>query len=412
MSGNGKHAADGSQGALTGIRVLDMSIFQNGPFAGVMLGDMGADVIKIEHPKEGDPARNVRLVAGTDGDDFKIYFETMNRNKRGMTLDLKHPQGQEVFHTLVQQADVVLQNWRLGVAQRLGADYDSLRKVNPRIIRAANTGFGALGPDADMPVFDQIGQARSGFTHVMADPDGTPSAVGTVGFADQMGAIIVAYSVTMALLARERFGMGQNIETSQLGAMMFLMQSGIHQSFMGNFQPRRLPRSKITNPLSTTYRGADGKWLSMGGVQGDRFWPELAKLLAIEELVEDPRYNSMEARAAHSEELVRIMDGSFKEKPRDVWVGLLRKAGIVVGPVQEFAELWTDPQCVANGYLAELEHPTRGTLREVGVPVTLGATPGRPRHVAPEFGQHTEEVLLEHGYTWEQIAALREAGAI
>ena len=409
MSGNGKNGADGP---LTGIRVLDLSIFQNGPFAGVMLADMGADVIKIEHPKDGDPARNVRLVAGTDGDDFKIYFETMNRNKRAITLDLKHPQGREVFYTLVKQADVVLQNWRLGVAKRLGVDYESLRQVNPRIIRAANTGFGPLGPDADMPVFDGIGQARSGFVHVLADPDGTPSAVGNIGFADQMGAIIVAYSVTMALLARERYGMGQNIETSQLGAMMFLMQSGIHQAFMGNFQPRRLPRSKITNPLSNCYQASDGAWLSMAGVQSDRYWPDLAKLTGTEGLVNDPRFNTLEARAANSEELVRLMDAAFLQKPRDEWVRLLRQVGIVVGPVQTFADLWTDPQCVANGYLAELEHPTRGTLREVGVPVSLSATPGKPRHVAPEFGQHTEEVLLEYGYTWEQIEALREAGAI
>ncbi len=401
-----------TRGPLSGIRILDLSIFQNGPFSTVMLSDMGADVIKIEHAEEGDPARTVRLVAGKDSDAFKIYFETMNRNKRAITLNLKHPKGQEVFRKLVENADVVVQNFRVGVAERLGIDYESLKRINPRIIRAANTGLGHRGPEATQPILDGIGQARSGFVHVMADPDGTPSNIGSIGFADQSGAMILAYAITLALLARERYGIGQNVETSQLGAMMFLMQSGIHQVFMGNQQPRRIPRSESKNPLSNTYKCADGEWVSMAAVQSDRWFGPIVKMLDREGLLEDPRFATLESRAECQDELVRIFDEAFAGMPREHWLGKLREIGMIMGPVQSYADLLTDPQCIANDYIVELEHPAVGTLKEVGTPIYFSETPGRPRSTAPEFGQHTEEVLLEHGYDWDEIEELRSAGAI
>jgi len=400
------------RGPLTGIRILDVSILQNGPFSTVMLSDMGADVIKIEHAQDGDPARNARLVPAFDSSVFNLYFETMNRNKRSVTLDLKNPKGYDVFKTLVKGADVVVQNFRVGVAQCLGIDYESLKAINPSIIRAANSGLGHRGTEATQPLLDGIGQARTGFTHVMSDPDGTSSNIGSIGFADPTGAIVMAYAITLALLARERYGIGQSIETSQLGAMMILMQSGIHQAFIGNHQPRRIPRGQTKNPLSNAYLCSDDKWITLAAVQSDRWFASVAKTLDREGLLEDPRFSTLELRQEHQQELISICDEAFAEHPREHWLEKLREVGMIMGPVQTFADLETDPQCIANDYIVELEHPTLGKLKEVGTPIYFSETPGRPRSTAPEFGQHTEEMLLEHGYMWEQIEGLRTAGAI
>ena len=414
MASNGHTPKGAEKGPLTGYLILDLSVFQNGPFSTVVLSDMGADVIKVEQPGEGDPARNITLVPTTDGDDFQIYFETMNRNKRSITIDLKNPKGREVFYKLVERADVVVENFRVGVAERLGVDYEALKKVNPKIIRAANSGLGPLGPEATAPLLDIVGQARAGFVSTFADPDGTPSYIGNgnFGFGDQTGALVLAHAITLALLARERFGVGQNVETSQLGALMMLMQSGIHQAFIGNQSPRRIQRTEITNPLANFYKCGDGKWITLGGFQADRYWPDMAKILGIGELTADPRFNSIPARAKNQAELIGILEEAFLKRACADWITELRKLNMIVGPVQRLPELWTDPQCIANDYLVELEHPGRGTLKEVGVTIRMSATPGRPRKVAPEFGEHTEEILLELGYDWEQIEALRSAAAV
>ncbi len=397
---------------LDGIRILDCSIFQNGPFSTVLLSDMGAEVIKIEDPVKGDPGRSVRLTGKAAKLGVNTYFETMNRNKKAITLNLKHPKGREAFYKMVKKADVVVQNFTLGVAEKLGIDYESLRKVNPRIIRAANTGFGHRGPDADMRVLDGIGQARSGFTYLMSDPDGTPANTGPLGLADQTGAIMLAYAISMALLARERFGVGQNVETSQLGSMMTLQALGIHKWTVSEEQGRRTQRTVATNPVSNTYRGSDGKWLCIMAPQADLYWPTVAKVAGRDDLLEDPRFSSIEARMKHSRELIALLDEAFAKRPIKEWIAELRKQKVPVGPVQNYADLTADPQCIANEYLVKVPHPAAGELLQVGVTPYLSKTPGRARHSAPEYGQHTEEVLLEHGYTWQDIEKMRTEGAI
>ena len=395
---------------LTGFRILDLTIFQNGPWATAMLADMGADVIKIEHPTLGDPGRHANLDPSPDAPD--IYFQTMNRNKRSMTLDLKSERGRQVFYRLVKRVDAVAQNFRVGVAEKLKADYETVRAVNPKIIYASISGFGSKGPDAREGVFDHLGQARSGFLNLMALPDGSIRFQAIAALADQMGAIYAAYAIMCAIAARERTGQGQHVETSQLGAMMALQALAIN-NFLGQRQLHGpADRMKSTNPLYNVYRCADGKWLSLGAVQPDRYWEAICGVIGMPHLVNDARFATLHARSTHARALIAILDGWFIGRSRDDCLKLFKSAGVLCAPVQDYAELERDPQVIANEYITTVEHPIHGSMKQVGIPAKLSATPGAIRAAAPQFGEHTEEVLLEFGYSWDEIASLRSDGVI
>lgn len=395
---------------LQGLRILDLTIFQNGPWATAMLADMGADVIKIEHPTLGDPGRHANLNPAPDAPD--IYFQTMNRNKRSMTLDLKSERGRQVFYRMAKDADAVTQNFRVGVAEKLGVGYGSVRAVNPRIIYASISGFGGKGPDAQEGVFDQLGQARSGFLSLMALPDGSIRFQAIAALADQMGAIYAAYAIMCAIAARERTGMGQHVETSQLGAMMALQALAINNVLGGRPMHRPADRLKSTNPLYNVYRCADGKWLSLGAVQPDRYWASICVVIGMPRLVSDARFATLDARAQNGRALIELLDGWFAVRKRDDCLKLFKAEGVLCAPVQDYTDLARDPQVIANDYTATVSHPIHGAMKQVGIPAKLSATPGEIRFAAPQFGQHTEEVLLEFGYSWEEIAALRSEGAI
>ena len=395
---------------LDGIRILELTIYQNGPWGGVMLSDMGASVIKIEDTVNGDPGRNTSLVPAGRG--INAYFETMNRNKRGITLDLKKPEGREVFYTLAKKSDVVIQNFRHGVVQKLGVDYETVKKLNSRIIYASVSGLGDQGPDAREAVLDPLGLARGGLMYHTC-MEGEEIFGRTQGaLADQTGAITLAYGVLLAIIARERDGVGQHVQVSQLGGQMILQALAINTYLMSGTMARARPRKQVTNPLLTTYPCGDGKWVALSCAQSDRFWPDVCNALGVNELRDDERFRGAAARAKNSAELVDGLQAAFAAHTRDEWIPILKRHGIFCAPVQSYADLPNDPQIQANNYLTTVQHPTLGTLRQVGIPIKLSETPGEVRGPAPEWGQHTEEVLLEHGYTWEQIAGLREKGAI
>ena len=396
---------------LDGIKILDLTQFQNGPWGTVMLSDMGAEVIKIEDPVNGDPARTLWLA--TEGPrPVSTYFETMNRNKKAMTLNLKAKEGQEVFYTMAKTADVITQNFRVGVADRLGVGYEAIKKINPKIVYGSVSGYGSKGPSAKEGVFDPLGQARGGLMNLLSvgDPEVTYKSAG--GIADQMGAVTLAFGVLLGLIARDRHGVGQHVEVSQLGGILILTGLAINTYLLGERLPMARPRRAATNPLFSTYKCSDDRWIALGGLQSDRYWPALCEVMGMEHLKDDPKFCDMKARIQSHEELVDTMDGIFATKPRDEWVESLRAVDFLCSPVQNYDELPNDPQIVANEYFAELQHPTAGTLHEVGVTIKLSETPGFPRHPAPEFGQNTEEVLQEYGYTWDQIVELRDKGAI
>ena len=399
---------------LDGIRVIDWTIWQQGPVASVMLGDLGADVIKIEERVGGDPGRGVLKAQGLDlRDRPNFYFEANNRNKRSLTVDLKKPAGVAIVQRLAERADVFVQNFRKGVAARLGLDAATLRAQNPRLVYASASGYGPEGPESGAPSFDYLGLARSGIMYSCGEPDDEPLAIAG-GIADQMGAIMLAYGIVTALLARERTGRGQEVDASHLGSMAWLQGLGLSARLMlGRALPRQARRF-ATNPLWNHYRCGDGLWLALSMLQPDRYWERFCAVLEIPEAAADARFKSMLDRMMNAGECIALLDQVFARRPRAEWLRRLAEGGdFIYSIINAVDDLPDDPQMQANGYVTAFEHPAFGPTQVVGLPVRLSDTPGSIRLPAPEFGQHTEAILTEVlGYSWEEIGRLREAEVI
>lgn len=399
---------------LEGIRVIDWTIWQQGPVATMMLADMGAEVIKIEHPVSGDPGRGIMkimgAVAGIPGG-RNFFFENNNRNKKSITVDVTKDDGREIIYRLAQHSDVFVQNFRKGVAEKLVLDYSTISRHNQRIIYANGTGFGSKGPDAEAPTYDLLGQARSGIMHSVEG--NTPYYI-VGGISDQAGAIMLAYGIVVALLGRNQFGIGQELDVSQLGAMIWLQNMNVASSVtIGAHYP---PHSRTTagNPLWNFYRCGDGKWLCLGMLQADRYWHDFCRALDTEHLEKDPRFANADERQKNCQSLIPVLDEVFASKSRDEWMKRLKESGdLIFTPINNVSDLSNDPQVVANEYLCDYDHPSYGRVKAVGVPIQLSRTPGALRSPAPEFGQHTTEVLREIcGYSWEEIESLRDRQVI
>ncbi|HPG26418.1 MAG TPA: CoA transferase [Myxococcota bacterium] len=400
---------------LEGLLVLDWTIWQQGSVCSAMLGDMGARVIKIEQRGTGDPGR---WLVGAGGVDTRgrpnWYFEANNRNKESIAIDLKRPEGREVVLALAEKADVFVQNFRLGVAARLGLDYESLKARNPRIIYASATGYGPEGAEATEPSFDHLGLARSGIMNAAGEPDMPPLAIAG-GIADQMGAIMLAYGVMNALVARERFGIGQAVDTSHLGSMAFLQGLSLSMKLMAGIAMPRSFRNQAGNPLWNHYRCADDQWIAFAMLQPDRYWADFCRVIERPELADDPRFAEMGARTANRAECCAILDEAFARRPREAWLRRLKEdpGDFIYTVVNSVDDLPEDPQVVANDYVVEIDHPQHGPTKMVGVPVGLSETPGSVRKPAPELGQDTELVLMDVlGWDFDRITALREKEAI
>jgi crotonobetainyl-CoA:carnitine CoA-transferase CaiB-like acyl-CoA transferase len=397
---------------LQGIRILDCTIWQQGPVATAMMGDLGAEVIKIEDRIGGDPARGVMKMWGVmarlpDGRNF--YLENNNRNKKGITLDLKKEKGRQILYKLVEKSDVFVHNYRLDVPAKLGCDYETLSKYNPKLIYVQSSGYGPKGPEALAPAFDYIGQARSGLMTAVGEV-GMPPLTVTGAPIDQMGATVTAYGILAALLARERLGVGQKVDVSMLGSAIWLQAENVASSLIFGYEYPRWTRSDTGNPLWNHYCCADGKWLVLAMPQSDRHWPALCRVLDIEDLRDDRRFDNMHNREQNAKELIAILDRVFATKTREDWLKLMKdERELIVTPVNSISDLKNDPQVIANEYIVDFDHPTLGAIKVVGVPIKLSKTPGSIRLPAPEFGQHTEEVLIDVlGYSWEEIAKLRD----
>ena len=405
-------------GPLAGIRILNWSQFTPSS-AGYILGDLGADVIKIEHPVQGDAYRGMNRMYGdamSMAGGRHAGFEAVNRNQRSITLDLKQEKGRAILYRLVEKTDVFFTNYTARVARELRADYESLSRRNPLLIYASSSTYGPEGPWAERRGFDQTAQARSGLMFAMGERE-LPEPVQTVsGVADQMGATVLVQGILAALVARERQGIGQQIDVSLLGSMLHLQAMGISvTSFRGKSWARHA-RKKARNPLTNHYRCADDKWLLFAEIQADRFWPQFCRALGLEELEHDPRFaTAMGGRREHSMELIEILDETLATKPRDEWVRIFeeQQAPFAYSPVHDYYEVLNDPQVLENDYVVDFDHPAAGKIKVMGYPVRFSKTPAQVKREAPEFGQHTEEVLLEDGqFTWEEIAALRDEGVI
>ena len=400
---------------LEGIRVIDWTIYQQGPVASAMLGDLGAEVIKIEEPQRGDPGRGMAGVMGISTNlpgGKNYYFETNNRNKKGITLDLKKPRALEIVRRLVERADVFVHNFRQGVEERLGVDYQTLCRYNPRLIYAVASGYGPQGPESRRPSVDPVGLARTGFMEANTNGSVPPYPQG--GLADQMGATMLAYGVLAALMARERFGVGQKLDVSHLGSMMWLQAMALHGCLLLGRELPKFRRERAANPMNNYYRCQDGRWLFLALMQPDRHWPNFCQALGRADLQEDPRFVTADKRRENREALIRILDEVFAQKTSQEWCQVLGNfEDFIFEVVRSLGEVPQDPQVLANEYITEFHHPTLGPVKMVNLPVKLSQTPGSLRLPAPELGQHTEEVLLEVcGYSWEDIARFREEEVI
>lgn len=399
---------------LDGIRVIDWTIWQQGPYSTALLGDLGAEVIKLE-TLEGDPGRAIFAVSGntTERGGKNFYFESNNRHKKSVTLDLKKPEAREIVYRLVAQSDVFVQNYRKGVAGRLGLDYQTLRQHNPKLIYATASGYGPEGPDSGEPSFDYLAQARSGIMNIAGiDSDEPLYLFG--GIADQMGAIMLCYGVITALLARERYGVGQEVNASHLGSMIALQGLNLSCRTIMGTEFRRNTRENSFNPLWNHYRCADGKWLTLGMIQADRYWKDLCNTLGVPELIDDPRFKNIKVRGTNCTALIEIFDRVFATKPRDEWMKLLKAGGdFIYTVVNKVSDLPDDQQVIANDYVVDYQHPGMGDMKLVGFPIRFSETPANPRGHAPELGQDTEMILTEMlGYSWEDVARLKESQVI
>jgi len=399
-------------GPLDGVRVVEMTMFQQGPVAGMRLGDMGADVIKIE-AKSGDPGRGFMKIIGamTGLKGYNYYFEHANRNKRSIVLDLKSKKGMEIFLKLIDTADVFLNNMSIEAPIKLGIGPHILMARNPRLIYAQASGWGRKGPDANDLSFDYTGIARSGMM-MSCGERGTPPAQILPGIGDEIGGLMCAWGITAALYAREKTGRGQMVDTSLMGsliAMLGLIMAA--PAMLGQEFPREI-RAAAGNPLYNHYRCKDDGWIAIAHLDPDRYWPKICKALDIEEVQHGPRFNSIEARGQNAKELVALLDKRFATRTRDEWVKILKEEGCIFTLIQTPLEVSNDPQAFANNYFINVRHPVWGKIKMVGFPWEFSETPASWRREAPAFGQHSGEILLELGYTMDDIANFKEEEVI
>jgi len=395
---------------LEGIRVLDMSRAQMGPYAGALLADMGADVVKVE-PKTGDFARGAFLTSWYPHGTPDCYCLAHNRGKRSLAIDYHNTKGKEAVLRLAEKSDVFLQNFRPGVPDRLGLGYKEVSARNPRVIYAHVSGYGRNGPLTFAPAFDLIGQAMGGIMTVTGDAEGPPTPVGAA-IADQAGAMMVTLGIMTALFVRERTGIGQELDVSMLDVQLALQTWEITHYLVTGKLPRKGGRGLGLIPgLWCIFPCKDDRWIAVAGSQDPR-WPGFCRALGAEHLEKDPRFETAEKREENRQELISVLDGIFQQRTAEEWMERLRKEDQIVGPVYNYAEITAHPHVQANDMLVTLDHPSGQKVKTVGNPIKLSKSPVEVRTAEPVLGQHTEEVLLELGYSWDEITSLRDEEVI
>jgi formyl-CoA transferase len=391
---------------LDGIRVIDLSRVLAGPYASLLLADMGAEVIKIEEPGRGDDTRAWPPFQGGEA----TYFMSVNRGKKSLTLDLKHAEGKAVLRKLIEGADVLLENFRPGTLERLGFGYAAARKLTPRLVYCSISGFGESGPEAGRPGYDLIVQGESGIMDITGFPDGPPVKVGN-SIADLAAGTMAAHGIVLALFARERTGEGQKVEIAMLEVMAALLTYHGQAYFATGKSPRRRGNQHPSIVPYEVFEAADG-YLTVG-VANNSLWTRFCQALERPELAADSRFDTEAKRVEQRETLVPLLGRIFATAPVAHWLARLAAAGVPAGKIKSVGEALESEHLGARGAIVSLAHPAAGAMRMVGPPIRLHATPGEAAAPAPLLGEHTDEILGKLlGYPAEAIRRLHDEGAV
>jgi crotonobetainyl-CoA:carnitine CoA-transferase CaiB-like acyl-CoA transferase len=393
---------------LSGIRILDLTVMTAGPVGTMMMGDLGADVIKVEEFAQGELSRNMGTVFAAGESSM---FLSQNRNKRSIRLDLKRAEGRDAFLQLAKSVDVITENFRPGTVDRLGIGYDSVRAFNPRIIYASVSAFGQTGPYAHLPANDPVVQALSGLMAMTGESDGAPVRIGTP-YPDFGAAALLAFGVSAALLHRERTGKGQKIDLSLLSGAIFssiprdgeTLRSGVAPPRMGSAHPTFVPYRN--------YRGGDGSFFFLACFT-QKFWQALCDAIERPDLAKDPRFATNVGRCDHRTALDDELESVFATRPTSDWLRLFGKANVPAAPIQDLHQaLREDAQTAHNKTIVELNHPTAGKVEMLALPVNFHGTPATYRRPAPRLGEHSREILRESGFAANEIERLLAAGVV
>ena len=393
-------------GPLKGIRVLDLTRILAGPYAAMILRDLGAEVIKIEQPVVGDEARGI----GPFKNDFSLYFMSINRGKKSLTLNLKSQSGKEIFVDLVKQSDVLVENFRPGAMKRLGLDYETLKKHRPSLLYAACSGFGQTGPYAGRGAYDMIIQGMGGIISITGEPDRPPVRVGT-SISDLTAALFTAIGILSALRHRDQTGEGQLIDVGMLDCQVAILENALVRYLSTGEVPQPLGRRHPTITPFEAFESADGYVvIAMGN---NVLWKKFCDHVNQPELVDDERFCTNALRTEHHDELFPILTEIMRQRSTDQWVTALEEIGVPCGPVNTVDKVATDPQVLAREMIVEVEHEVTGTVGIPGIPIKLSETPGRVDAPAPNLGEHTEEILTGLlGLGSDEVDRLKQQGVV
>ena len=393
------------QHALNGIRVLDVTQVMAGPYCAMLLCDLGADVVKVEMPPHGDASRRMAGARGTDSP----AFNAVNRGKRGIVVDMKADRGRDVVRRLAGAADVVVENARPGVMDRMGLGYSDLRRVNPGLVYASISGYGQTGPHGSRGGFDLVAQGVAGIMSVTGEPGGPPVKAG-IPLTDLGAGLFAAIGILAALQHRARTGEGQHVDTSLVEAGVALSVWEATEFFASGQAPRPMGSAHRMSAPYQALACADG-YITIGAAN-DRLFERLCSLLGHPEWSSDPEFANDTARVANRQALAERIEAVTKLRPRAHWLALFEDHGVPCGPINSYADVFDDEQIAAREMVVETDHPTLGRLRTLGSPLKMSRTPPQPGRPAPLLGQHTNDVLREAGYAPADVAALRAEGVV
>lgn len=387
--------------ALEGIKVLDLTRVLAGPYATMILGDLGADIIKIEIPGKGDDSRYF----GPYLKDESAYFMSLNRNKRSITLNLKKEEGKKVFLEMVKKADVVVENFRPGTMEKLGLGYDVLKRVNKKIIYAAASGFGHSGPYSKRAAYDAVVQAMGGIMSITGQKDGKFTRVGP-SIGDITAGLFTAIGILAALVNRNATGLGQKVDVAMLDCQVAILENAIARYVVTNEIPKPIGNRHNSIVPFEPFETKDGEIIVAAG--NDVLWSKLCEAINKKELIEDERFKTNPLRNENYDELRKIISEPFKNKTTDEWQKILNNYGVPNGPINTIDKVIKDPQVLAREMIVEVDHPKAGKLKVPGIPIKLSETPGEIRKPAPLLGEHTSEILYELlNYNEEKINHLK-----